>query len=312
MSIGLPRTAPVRTLVVVGLAALPAVLVLGDEGFLLMLARSFMRQWALVVLVLVVLFAWRRQWFEAAAAMGATIVVALQVPWLPAGPEVPATAQQALRVAQFNVLQPNRSNIGVLDAVHASDADVLSFQEVDPAWATILTCALAEAYPFHRVVPRTDCYGIAVFSRLPIVHFEEVDLLGAPAIEARVKTPSGIVTLTSVHARSPLPHVAYLKRNAQLNRLASRILKASGPQVVVGDLNAVEWDHALVRFRQQTGLAGAPAYEPATFPSVFGLALIPIDHIYSTKQLRVGATTTKHLPGSDHKALVADLHWNER
>lgn len=312
MNTGLLGSAPVRSAVIIGLVALPVVLVLGGEGFLLMLARSFMRQWALAVLALVVLFVWRRQWSEAAAALGATIVVALQVPWLPAEPMVHAMARPALRVAQFNVLQPNKSSTGVLDAVRASDADVLSFQEVDPVWAAVLTRALAETYPFHRVVPRTDCYGIAVFSRLPVERFEELDLLGAPAIEAQVQTPSGIVTLTSVHARSPLPHAAYLKRNAQMDRLAARMLNVGGPQVVVGDLNAVEWDHALVRFRQRTGLAGAPAYEPATFPSVFGLALIPIDHIYSTKQLCVGATTAKRLPGSDHKALVADLHWNER
>lgn len=306
------RSTSVRMCMVIGLAALPAVLVLGDDGFLLMLARSFMRQWAMFVLVLAVFFAWRRQWCEVATAMGAALVIALQLPWLPTQLELHGSEPIAFRVAQFNVLQPNRSSTGVLDAVRASDADVLSFQEVDPTWATFLTRALAEAYPFHRVVPSTDCYGIAVFSRLPVARFEEVDLLGAPAIEARVQTSSGIVTVTSVHARSPLPHSAYLKRNAQLNRLAARIRNAHGPQVVVGDLNAVEWDHALVRFRQRARLAGAPTYEPATFPSVFGLALIPIDHIYSTKQLCVGATTTKRLPGSDHKALVADLHWNQR
>lgn len=312
MNMGFLWRAPVRVFVVIGLAALPVLLVLGNDGFLLMLARSFLRQWAWLVFALVVFYAWRRQWFEAATAMGAAVVVALQVPWLPSGPVVDGSAPLALRVAQFNVLQPNRSNAGVLDAACATDADVLSFQEVDPAWAAFLTRALADTYPFHRVVPRTDCYGIAVFSRLPVARFEVLDLLGAPAIEARVETSSGGVTLTAVHARSPLPHAAYVKRNAQLNRLAMRIRSARGPQIVVGDLNAVEWDHALVRFRQRTGLAGSPAYEPATFPSVLGLALIPIDHIYSTEHLCVGATITKRLPGSDHKALVADLHWNER
>lgn len=312
MKVVLLRSTSVRMCMVIVLAALPAVLVLGDDGFLLMLARSFMRQWAMFVLVLAVFFAWRRQWCEVATAMGGALVIALQLPWLPTQVELLGSEPVAFRVAQFNVLQPNKSNAGVLKAVLAADADILSFQEVDPAWAAFLRRALVDTYPYHHVVPRTDRYGIAVFSRFPVSRFEELDLFGAPAIEAHVETALGDVTVTSVHARSPLPHAAFLKRNAQLNRPASRILGAHGPQVVVGDLNAVDWDHALVRFRQRAGLAGAPAYEPATFPSVFGLALIPIDHIYSTKQLCVGATTTKRLPGSDHKALIADLHWKER
>jgi endonuclease/exonuclease/phosphatase family metal-dependent hydrolase len=44
-----------------------------------------------------------------------------------------------------------------------------------------------------------------------------------------------------------------------------------------------------------------------TFPSLFGLALIPIDHMLVTPGTSVVRSGSFLIPGSDHRGLVADI-----
>ena len=299
-----------RAALIVLLIAAPTALVLGPDSFLLMLARAFMRQWAVVFVVLGAFFALRRWAWAAIVANAAAVLIAVQVPWpLSAVAEGP-TGVHLLRVGQFNVLQPNDSKEAIIAAARTSGADVLSFQEVDDAWAVALDAALTPEFPYRRIIPRRDCYGIALFSRLPVDTMEVIDLLGAPAVRAVVLTAGGSVAVTAVHARSPLPYGAFVKRNDQLELLANRLDDPRMPQVVIGDLNAVGWDDALLRFRDRVGLHTMPAYEQATFPSMMGMALIPIDHVMGSSHLAINNATTTHLRGSDHRALIADISWN--
>jgi endonuclease/exonuclease/phosphatase (EEP) superfamily protein YafD len=77
--------------------------------------------------------------------------------------------------------------------------------------------------------------------------------------------------------------------------------------VVVGDLNTVSWDHAMWNLCAKGGLrVGTVAYAP-TFPSVCGLSLIPIDHMLVSTGTYVTRSWTIHIPGSDHRGLIADI-----
>ena len=287
--------------------AVPTALVLGPDSFLLMLARAFMRQWVLVFVLLGAFFALRRWAWGAIVANAAAVLIAVQVPWPLSGVAKGPMGAHLLRVGQFNVLQPNDSKEAIIAAARTSGADVLSFQEVDDAWAVALDAALSPEFPYRRIIPRQDCYGIALYSRLPVDTMEVIDLLGAPAVRAVVRTAGGRVAVTAVHTRSPMPYGAFVKRNGQLEILANRLADQPLPQVVIGDLNAVGWDDALLRFRDRVGLKTIPAYEQATFPSMLGIALIPIDHVMGSFDLAINNTTTTHLRGSDHRALIADI-----
>lgn len=296
-----------QALLIMVLAAVPATLVLGPDNFLLMLARSFMRQWVVVFALLAVFFLWHRRISHVVLTGMAAVLISLEVPWQEPTVAVPDVQGHLLRVGQFNVLQPNKNRVQVIAAARASGADVLSFQEVDGAWAAALRETLSQEFPYHLVVPRNDCYGIALYSRLPLEGMELLDLFGAPAIRANVHAPGGVVSVTAVHARSPFPYAAFGKRNRQFEFLAAALRNQALPQVVIGDLNAVSWDDALMTFRERAGLESAPAYEQATFPSVLGSAMIPIDHILGSPELTIGNATTLLLEGSDHRGLIADV-----
>jgi endonuclease/exonuclease/phosphatase (EEP) superfamily protein YafD len=189
----------------------------------------------------------------------------------------------------------------------ASDADVISFQEVSPAWAEALKHALAETYPFFEVVPNDHCYGIALFSRRPVRGMQVHRLCGSPVIEAELTTEGEAVHVFTVHATSPGSLGEHRERNAQLRQLAGMVRARGDRTIVVGDLNTVSWDRAMWGLCAESGLRLGSVPVVPTFPSVLGLALIPIDHVLTTPGTSVVRSDTFVIPGSDHRGLIADI-----
>lgn len=286
--------------------AVACTLAFAPDAFLPMLARAFLMQWAVLFAALAVWSLWRRRhWTFGAAAFSACMVL-LQVDAPVA--ELPVNTGAAdLRIAQFNLLQPNRRHDEVVRMALASNADVLSFQEVSPAWAAVLDRALADAYPHAEVVPGEQCYGIALYSRRPVERMTVHHLGGSPVIEAEITGRGGPVRVFSVHATSPGSLAEHRARNAQLRALAGLVRSRGGRTIVVGDLNTVSWDRAMWGLCASSGLRMGTAPRVPTFPSVLGLALIPIDHVLVTPGASVVRSGTFVIPGSDHRGLIADI-----
>ncbi|MFT3885087.1 MAG: endonuclease/exonuclease/phosphatase family protein [Flavobacteriales bacterium] len=282
---------------------LGVVLAFAPDAFLIMLARAFLLQWTLFFGVLMALCVWRRAWWTATAAAMAGLLTLF--PPLCHEQPLPAGGTGALRVAQMNVFQPNQEHEAVLRAALASDADLISFQEVDPDWAYALESGLAEVYPYHVVEPRTDCYGIAVFSRSPFTSVRVRMLEDTPAVEASVATPEGPMRVFAVHAGSPGNYGSFQRRNRQLAILTGWVAEEEGPTLVLGDLNTVSWDQALHNFCLRSGLREGQDGTTATWPSLLGLALIPLDHVLVSPGLGVSRSEVFRIPGSDHRGLAA-------
>jgi endonuclease/exonuclease/phosphatase (EEP) superfamily protein YafD len=286
------------------LLAFGTLLAFAPDLFLLMIARAFLWQWALCALAIAAFALFTKRWWSA----GAAFVVALLLAFPPertVQPELRAGGEALVRVAQMNVFQPNRDHAEVIAAAIATEADVISFQEVSPEWASVLQQGLAESYPYHRLVPRSNCYGIALFSRLPFLKAETQPLQRRSMLSAEVETSVGPVRLLSVHATSPGSYGHYRERNAQLCELAARINDSPMPVVLFGDLNTVSWDRALVDLCARTGLREHDDNTDATWPSFAGLALIPLDHILVTGELAVDQLDIFPISGSDHRGVTA-------
>jgi len=218
------------------------------------------------------------------------------------------TGHASLRIAHLNIFQMNKRHDEVLRSALASGADVLSVQEVDETWADVLRDGLTSTYPYSRVEARNNCYGIALFSKLPFTHLNMLQLDGVPFIEAGVHTTDGPVRIISVHATSPISLDHFHRRNRLLKHLATDIGAREMPTVLVGDLNTVHWDRAYRSFRTRSGLLPVNGPGMRTWPSIGPIALIPLDHLMISPGL--GATDVKRfiIPGSDHRGLVADIH----
>ncbi|MBK9759334.1 MAG: endonuclease/exonuclease/phosphatase family protein [Flavobacteriales bacterium] len=288
------------------LLSVAVVLAFAPDHFLPMLARAFLVQWAVAFGLIAVWNLPQRRWWTGGASMLA-LALTLWPTMDPVEQEVPLEGPDVLRVAQMNLLQPNDDHAEVLEEALATGADVISFQEVSPEWAQVLKVNLKSAYPFHRSMPGTNCYGIALFSKIPFEQVEVKQLCRRPMVEAMVRTPNGLIRLFCVHATSPGNYTCFRERNEQLDMLATLINSSSIPTILIGDLNTVGWDKALARLCNRTGLREHSKSTGATWPSIAGMALIPLDHVLVTRQLSVSSLDSFRISGSDHRGLVSTI-----
>jgi endonuclease/exonuclease/phosphatase (EEP) superfamily protein YafD len=304
------NTAPLRTLLPALILLVGAVvLAFAPDAYLFMLARAFLMQWCLILGAVALLFLWHRNgWTSASAAIGCILIL----PHYQAPPSSTTTVGDVpdLRVAQMNVFQMNLKHADVLRCALNADADVLSVQEVDAAWAEALRSGLEQHYPFMHLVPQGNCYGMALFSKHPFTEVHTRMVSEVPYIDALLCTPDGPLRVLSVHATSPITHDHFRRRDAVLRSVASRIAAQHVPTVMIGDLNTVHWDGAYKRFRAQSGLRPVNTPGMRTWPHLGPLALIPLDHVLVSPGM--GASDVRHftIPGSDHRGILASIHLN--
>ena len=268
-----------------------------------MMARSFLPQWIAAFCLVAMWLLWKKRWREGVLTSCGALLL-----W----PQLPDAVHQVigdgpqLRAAHFNVLQSNEAYEGVIRTMLLAAADVISVQEVDPEWAAALIEGLSASYPHHVIAAHTNCYGIALFSRVPLIDAHVVHLGASPAIDAHVAIGSRRVHLIAAHTSSPGSPGHFSARNHQFELLRDHVRASTEPVIVIGDLNATPWDKDLQRLLAATGLrTHADVYDP-TFPSELHMALIPIDHVLAPAGISV-AQHSVHLPGSDHRGLVAEI-----
>ena len=286
-------------LVAAGLAFAP-------DAYLPMLARAFLLQWCVGFISLAAILLWRTRWWS---AMTAVFCASLLVPQI-SSPEHAALASARgtkLKVLHMNVLQPNSAFDAAIAEALKSGADVISVQEVGPAWGVALRKGLGRTYPYAHVDPRTNCYGIALFSKRPFDKVGTVVIQGAPVIEAVIDVDGEPLRLLAVHATSPISYAHFQRRNRQLDHLAHYVAQSDTATMVIGDLNTVPWDSAFERFCSQAGLRPTAGVEQRTWPSIGPLALIPLDHLLVSQAISASSIVTFHIPGSDHRGLLAEI-----
>jgi len=288
------------------LLALITVLVFAPDAFLTMLARAFLPWWSAGLFVLGVFAFWKRSnWFGGVSLCGA-IAILPQV-MVPAAEMLEPRTEHGLRLAHLNVFQGNDDYNAVIASVLEADADVISVQEVGPEWAVALSTALSEKYPHAQVVPRTNCSGIALFSKLPFKRAEVIEIARTPFIDATVEMDGRLLRVIAAHATSPGGYGRFLRRNEQLDALAGIIRDSGEPVVLIGDLNTVHWDDAYRRFCVVSGARPMNSSMELTWPSVGPFALMPLDHALIKGPLSPARFRSFRISGSDHRGLVAEI-----
>jgi endonuclease/exonuclease/phosphatase (EEP) superfamily protein YafD len=286
----------------------------GRAWFLLELFSHWRTQYVWGLAGCTVLLLAIRRW-RAAGVVGLSAVL-LGITLLPfyTG-RVESEAPRTLRVMQANILYGSDDYAGVLDAVRAADADVVVLLEVTLAWAAELT-ALSEAYPYSRMRARSGAFGLAVFSRLPVEEWQELEPAGAgaPAILARISVDGRAVNILAAHVFPPVSAGRAAMRNRQMAALAGIARAQTGPVVLLADLNATPWSSHFKRMLRDGVLRDARrgyGVKP-TWPTFWPAVLrIPIDHCLITPDIAVQSFRTGPPTGSDHLPIIVDLVLSE-
>ncbi|WP_298806366.1 endonuclease/exonuclease/phosphatase family protein [uncultured Pseudokineococcus sp.] len=273
-----------------------------------------------------------------AAAAGALLAVhaALALPgwWVAPGAPDGERGRVRVRVAAVNTWYGRADAAATAALVRRLDPDVLALVEVPPAALPALERAgVAAALPHRAGRAADDGVGTLVLSRWPL---EEVadERLGSLPARGSAEPPEGgertsdnpvvrlrppgapPVLVRAVHPYYPaLRDVGPWRRQLRsLDRWAREQAAEApaAPFVVLGDLNATADHPPLRRLLAPRGplvLAGRRlgGGRPRTWPDVGpASALLALDHVL-VHGLRVRAGGAEHVPGTDHRAVWADL-----
>lgn len=258
----------------------------------------------------------RRPWTAAAFLIGAGLNARALAPLFGPPPTAPAMAAQPtvtppLRIVTCNVLYINNQQTQMLDWLRSSPGDVVFLCEVTRGWADALR-SLVDVYPHQHFCPRSDPFGCAVLSTRPWTQLEEKQwgTFVSPSLVVQFPWGDREVLMLGMHPTPPNGSRGSGYRNRALESAAAFL--TSHPvrsQLLVGDLNATPWCHALRSLVERTGLSDSArghGWQP-TWNVESLLFQIPIDHVLVSPDL---VTTGRRLGpdlGSDHRAVMVEL-----
>lgn len=279
---------------------------LPTDHYYLDLLQSFTFHAFLVYLFLTVLFALLR--WRVVAVSGVSVCFLLLVHLLPhihkSSSEEYQLYGQPFRVAHFNVLANNTSYEKSIRKAKHTDADLISFQEVNMQWINQLIDKLESDYPYYAFVDG-EYHGVAVFSRYPIKNVKSYYWTGEPTLTGDVQVEGQQVHFVTTHTLSPRSPERSRNRNQHLQKITEYVSNVEGPVMAIGDFNTVPWSHPLTYLKERAKLRDSRKSLAPTYPATYRLG-IPIDYILHSEELSCLRFDAVQAGGSDHKGVIGD------
>ncbi|MFT4033767.1 MAG: endonuclease/exonuclease/phosphatase family protein [Siphonobacter sp.] len=228
------------------------------------------------------------------------------IPWIM--PKSQVINQRAdLRVMHTNVLFTNTDCQKDIKIIKQQNPDILLVAEATPSFFQAFRKNLHQQYPYEYIVyAKSHCYML-IGSRTPLTVFHEA-VRANRMLHVRTRIKGKEIAIVSVHPRTPLFASWYAIRNNRLKGAFQEAKQETLPTILAGDFNISVFSPVYQSFMAETGLdAARKGFGIApTYRNGYGPFMIPIDHIL-TKGFKTSNFYTLDMPGSDHKAVVADL-----
>jgi endonuclease/exonuclease/phosphatase (EEP) superfamily protein YafD len=231
-------------------------------------------------------------------------------------PDTSSTADPAddgtLRVMTVNVLYGRADAETVVDLVESQHVEVLTVQELTPAFEEALEDAgLDDLLPHSSTVPVADsAAGSGLWSSTPLTGEEQLRGTSFAMPSALVDVGGTDVRVTAVHPSPPMPR-EIATWHTELAALTEQVHSDATPQILAGDFNA-SYDHA--SFRRLLGSRFSDANRewgsgPAvTWPEGRAVPpLLALDHVVVEKDMPVSDVVSMEVPGTDHRAVLATV-----
>lgn len=236
--------------------------------------------------------------------VGAVASLALILPEMmrPLELHAPANAPGQIKVIQFNVSRRDARLEDRTRWLAEQDPDFLILEESTPA----MRAAVLSHLPRHMSCGRT-CETV-IFTRTPPAKADQPRRgrygLG-PAIAIVHMTPEdGGYILIGTHYTWPTAVRTHGENTARMLQLIDPLPKAR--MILTGDFNSTPWSFARAREDARNGLERR-THALASWPTTFGVPVLPIDHIYTGPGLRTVSVKRGPNLGSDHYPIVAVL-----
>ncbi len=284
-----------------------------ERGFPLVPAVSFVPYAAASAVLPLAVGLVRRAPLATLAAAAAAGVLAGAVAGRTVAAPPPADGPR-VRVVSANLLHGRADPRVLVDLVRSFDADVLCLVELTPAADRgFRDAGLAELLPHAHVRGHRPgappAAGGAVWTRLAVR-----DRSGAPGRfeqpVVRLAVPGAPdLEVTAVHTDPPVT----VRRTRRWEQEMAQLPAAGGDvlRVLAGDFNATP-DHATYRRLLARGYADAGARTGRSLvhtwtPEKRPQPRLTLDHVLADRRIGVASFQVHDLPGSDHRALAAEL-----
>ena len=236
--------------------------------------------------------------------VGAAASLALILPELmrPSEPHAPANAAGQVKVIQFNV---SRRDVRLDDRARwlaAQDPDFLILEESTPA----MRASVLRHLPRHMSCGKT-CETV-IFTRTAPEKTEQPRRgrygLGPAIVIVHMAPQDGGYVLIGTHYTWPTAVRTHRENTARMLQLIDPLPKAR--MILTGDFNSTPWSFARAKEDARNGLVRR-THAMASWPTTFGLPVLPIDHVYAGGGLRTVSVKRGPNLGSDHYPIVAVL-----
>ncbi len=299
----------------------------GDEsmlairiGWVLSLVQMLQFHIGVFMLCGVAFAAWRRSWRGAIATLPLLAMCLGPAAWAQRPRDVPALAGERLKVMAANLLmvsplaEPDR---GILVEVAAADPDVLLLTEYSPRWHTACKKAgLLGRYPHKRMVVRDDSFGMAVYSKRPLLGEPTImlplDTGTLPEMRVEVEVDGRRVAVYAIHLLPPRKLLYTVAHRQQFADLLNVLEAEQLPVILAGDFNFTERSPHADRLEDlgfTDTLDSAGFGRETTWPVLPSMSFFPslrLDHVY-LRDLVATSSRTGEGEGSDHRPVFATV-----
>lgn len=283
-----------------------------DRGYPLVSIIAFTPYAALTSVVPVaVSLLLRRWWIAGFALVVALVLLGVMLPRaLPSDPPPRTREGQTITVMSLNMRLGGADPRAVMRLVRSERVDVLSLQEVDSALPGLDRAGARRLLPERVLAPRANSNGSALLARRRLSLRPQSDPAGRAQASALLILPGGRrVAIEAVHPKAPTSEA---KTTAWRQALAA--LPSSGPgvamRVLAGDFNAT-LDHDQLRDLLDRGYADAADETGSglrtTWPVGRRRPPLTIDHVLVDRRIAVRSFEAREVPGTDHRAVIAEL-----
>lgn len=212
-----------------------------------------------------------------------------------------------------NVYMHSEAYPQLIDLVELYDPDMVLTLESDSLWQQHLA-PLESAYPHTVKIPKSNTYGMHLYSKLPLAHTKVMYWLDKdiPSLKTFVQLSAGPwIEFHGVHPKPPVPTETddSRMRDAEIVIVANRIEESDYPVIVAGDFNDVAWSSTTQLFQKVGGLldprVGRGFYN--TFSANYPIFRWPLDHVFVSPHFKLVDMQRLSNIGSDHFPIYIEL-----
>ncbi|NND95488.1 MAG: endonuclease/exonuclease/phosphatase family protein [Flavobacteriales bacterium] len=218
--------------------------------------------------------------------------------------ECPSIASKdELHIIALNVRQRNEEYQRTVSLLKEQDPDLIALTETNNSWIDNLE-ELNTKYPYRLTHPLENTYGMALFSKFPILE-ERIDHAvkeDVPSFRTIIRSHQGEFVLYLMHPEPPISIRRLKEKDLEVILVAEKIKDETLPIIICGDLNDVGWSYASRHLCQETGLMdpriGRGFFN--TYNAHVPFFRYPIDHFFVDNEFAVKELSVLPPCGSDH------------